>query len=489
MKSRVSSSILGNRTSCRFIRAGLFVVVVLAAHHVTAATEPIQVPAFPGAEGFGAHATGGRGGRVIEVTNLNDHGPGSLREATEARRPRLVVFRVSGTIPLESTLRIRSHVTIAGQTAPGDGICLKNYGADLSGSVNVVIRFLRFRPGDTQGVELDALGGRGGRDIIIDHCSASWSVDECVSFYDNENITVQWCLISESLYHSVHDKGNHGYGGIWGGANGTFHHNLLAHHSSRNPRVGSLQQSVDLRNNVIYNWGFNSLYGGEESTVNVVGCYYQPGPATRANVRNRILDGASEGGRWYIADNFVAGDPDVTADNWAGGVHRPWAGPDVMRADVPFPVAPVRTHTAQEAYRLVVARVGAVLPKRDALDARVIYEVCAGLTRYSGAWGRGLGIIDSQETVGGWPELHSEDAPADSDHDGMPDEWEALHGLDLQYPYDGRDDTDNDGYTNVEEYLNNTDPSEYIDYRDPNNNFDSLRPVIPAGVNTRDGAS
>ncbi len=465
------------RTSGGIVRAGLFTALVFLASQAAIADERTAIPAFPGAEGFGANATGGRAGRVIEVTNLNDHGPGSLREATEARRARVIVFRVSGTIPLESTLHIGSDITIAGQTAPGDGICLKNFGTNLSNARNVVIRFLRFRPGDTQDTEMDALGGRGGRDIIIDHCSASWSVDECVSFYNNENITVQWCLISESLYHSVHDKGNHGYGGIWGGANGTFHHNLLAHHSSRNPRIGSQQQSVDLRNNVIYNWGFNSLYGGEDSTVNVIGCYYKAGPATRDSVRNRILDGAGEGGQWYLADNVVTGDPVVTADNWAG-VHRPWAQQDVMRADMPFPVASVRTHTAQEAFWLVLSGVGAVRPKRDALDARVVREVCMGTASYGGTWGNGLGIIDSQQTVGGWPELLSEEAPADSDHDGMPDDWEAVYGLDPEFLYDGQADTDGDGYTNVEEYLNNTDPSEYIDYTDPNNNVDLLRPVI-----------
>ncbi|MBN1419514.1 MAG: pectate lyase [Planctomycetes bacterium] len=412
------------------------------------------VPAFPGAEGFGARATGGRGGRVLEVTNLNDRGPGSLREAAGAAGPRIVVFRVSGTIALESTLRIKSDITIAGQTAPGDGICLKDYGADVSGASNVIVRFLRFRPGDERGAELDALGGRGGRDIIIDHCSASWSTDECVSFYDNEDVTVQWCLIAESLYHSVHHKGEHGYGGIWGGTNASFHHNVLAHHSSRNPRVAGQQQGVDLRNNVIYNWGFNSLYGGEESTVNVVGSTYKPGPATRGNVRNRILDGEGKGGRWYLEGNVVSGDPAVTADNWSGGVHRPWAAQDVMRARAPFPAAAVKTQKAQDAYDRVLAGAGAILPKRDPIDARIIEEVRTGTAHHGGAWGEKKGIIDSQDTVGGWPDLASAKPPADGDHDGMPDDWERRHGLDPQDPTDGPADRDGDGYTNVEEYLN-----------------------------------
>ena len=429
-------------------------------------------PAFPGAEGFGAMATGGRGGRVIEVTNLGDSGPGSLREAVTAKGPRIVVFRVSGTIPLAKTLKIGSDVTIAGQTAPGDGICLRNYGTDLSDADNVIVRYLRFRPGDVQGVELDSLGGRGGRRIIVDHCSASWCVDECVSLYDNNEVTVQWCLISESLYHSVHSKGNHGYGGIWGGQNGTFHHNLLAHHSSRNPRIGSRQQNVDLRNNVIYNWGFNSLYGGEDSTVNVVACYYKPGPATRSGVRNRILDGAGVGGRWYLTDNVVFGDPKVTADNWSGGVHRPWASQEVMRATAPFAAPEVKTQKADEAYLMVLACAGAILPKRDSLDSRIVEETRMGVAHYGGAWGEGKGIIDSQAAVGGWPELVSAEPPADSDHDGMPDGWESRYDLNPRDPNDGPSDKDADGYTNVEEYLYGTDPNQFVDYHDPNNNVD-----------------
>ncbi len=450
--------------------------MLVACSTYLAAAEPNParqgIPAFPGAEGFGAVATGGRGGRVIEVTTLADSGPGSLREAVTAKGPRIVVFRVSGTIALAKTLRIGSDVTIAGQTAPGDGICLKHYGTDLSGAENVILRYLRFRPGDVQGVELDSLTGRGARRIIVDHCSASWCVDECVSPYDNNEVTVQWCLISESLYHSVHAKGNHGYGGIWGGQNATFHHNLLAHHSSRNPRIGSRQQNVDLRNNVIYNWGFNSLYGGEDSTVNVVACTYKPGPATRSGVRNRILDGAGAGGRWYLEDNAVVGDPTVTADNWAGGVHRPWAAQEVMRATVPFAAPQVKTQAAEEAYLRVLACAGAILPKRDPLDIRIVEETRTGTAHYGGTWGEAKGIIDSQVTVGGWPELGSAEPPADSDHDGMADEWEIRFGFHLEDPNDGPSDRDGDGYTNVEEYLNVTDPNQFVDYRDPNNHVD-----------------
>ena len=280
-------------------------------------------PAFPGAEGYGRNTTGGRGGDVYIVTNLNDSGPGSLREAVKAKGPRTVVFQVSGTIKLESDLKIENdHITIAGQTAPGDGICLRDHQVVVKAD-EVIIRYMRFRLGDETGVDTDAIWGRYYRNIIIDHCSASWSVDEAMSFYGNENMTVQWCLVSESLYMSNHPKGAHGYGGIWGGINTTFHHNLLAHHSSRNPRFSGGEttpcDNVDFRNNVIYNWGFNSAYGGEGGAINMVANYFKAGPATKSSVRNRIVQISDQNGKWYIEDNYVDGYPAITADNWAGG--------------------------------------------------------------------------------------------------------------------------------------------------------------------------
>lgn len=412
-----------------------------------------EILAFPDAEGFGAYTPGGRGGKVYEVTNLDDSGAGSLRAAIEAEGPRVVVFRVSGNIELQSKLVIRNpYITIAGQTAPGDGICLKNYQMGVSTN-DVVIRYMRFRPGDMSGKDVDALGGRGCENIIIDHCSASWSIDECVSFYRNNNITIQWCIISESLWQSHHVKGRHGYGGIWGGTNASLHHNLFAHHSSRNPRFASDDENIDYRNNVIYNWGFNSAYGGEGATVNMVANYYKSGPATKDKVKNRIVQVSEDKSRWYIKDNYVAGYPEITADNWNGGVQGK-APKATIRVNNPFPAPAIMAQTAEKAYELILADAGANVPKRDLLDTRIIQEVRTGNATYGGAWGEGKGIIDSQTAVGGWPQLKTSTPPADSDHDGMPDDWELARGLNPNDVGDGTKDQDGDGYTNLEEHLN-----------------------------------
>ncbi len=440
------------------IRLFIRLVSVLGAALIVAGVgfpaEQVKViPAFPGAEGFGACTPGGRGGKVFEVTSLNDSGPGSLREPVEAEGPRIVVFRVSGNIELKAALTIRNpYVTIAGQTAPGDGICVKNCETSVS-THDVIVRYLRFRPGDPSKRALDALSGGGCRNVIIDHCSASWSIDECVSFYKSENVTIQWCLISESLYQSYHSKGHHGFGGIWGGTNVSFHHNLFAHHSSRNPRFASGDQKIDYRNNVIYNWGYNSAYGGEDATVNMIANYYKSGPATRRNVKSRIVEPYTDTGKWFIADNYVVGYPAITADNWNGGVQGKHAKAPI-RVNEPFPSAPLRMQTAEEAYPLVLEDVGANFPKRDALDSRIIHEVRTGTAKYGGEWGSNKGIIDSQTAVGGWPALKSAPAPVDSDHDGMPDHWERAKGLNPNDNSDGAKDRDGDGYTNIEEYVN-----------------------------------
>ncbi|MDE0014240.1 MAG: pectate lyase [Candidatus Poribacteria bacterium] len=467
------------------------------------AADTPSVPAFPGAEGYGAVTRGGRGGKVIMVTNLNDSGPGSLREACEAEGPRIVVFRVSGTITLESPLKISNpYITIAGQTAPGDGICLKRYQLSIDAS-EVIIRYIRVRLGNETDNDADAISGRYHKNIILDHLSASWSIDETVSIYRCENVTIQWCLISESLHDAGHVKGTHGFGGIWGSNYSTYHHNLLAHHGSRNPRFSSGCGYNDFRNNVVYNWGYNSAYGGERedpdrenlnfAVINMVANYYKPGPATRpGEVTHRIVNpygrNSPDGfGKWYIADNVVHGNPAVTANNWDGGV-QPQGGStylEGLKLDQPFAAMPINQQTAEEAYYAVLDSVGASLPKRDAVDARIVDETRNGYATYEGAAyennksvpdkSKKCGIIDSQNDVGGWPELKSLPAPADGDGDGMPDEWEKKYGLDPGDASNTSKDTDSDGYTNIEEYLNGTDPTAFVDYTKPENNVNTLQ--------------
>ncbi|TXK49140.1 pectate lyase [Pontibacter qinzhouensis] len=418
-----------------------------------ATEEPV---AFPGAEGFGKNTTGGRGGQVVTVTNLNDDGPGSLREAIRKKGPRIIVFGVSGTIALASPLDINNpDVTIAGQSAPGDGICLKNYPVNIKAD-NVIMRYLRFRLGDETEQEADALGAnKGMNNIIIDHCSMSWATDECGSFYRNKNFTLQWCILSESLNQSVHAKGDHGYGGIWGGEGATFHHNLIASHTSRTPRFSgskttpnSPDELVDFRNNVIYNWGANSVYGGEKGRYNMVNNYFKPGPATTSSKKDRIVEIWRPYGQFYVAGNYVEGAAAISANNWAGGVQG--ENPDSARVAAPHKVVPIREQDAANAYELVLQQAGASY-RRDAVDTRVIAFVRAN----NPAGGQKKnGIIDSQNDVGGWPELKSAPAPADADKDGIPDEWEKKHKLNPNNAADAAQNTLHKHYTNIEVYLN-----------------------------------
>ncbi|WP_211316371.1 pectate lyase [Niabella yanshanensis] len=441
-----------------------------------------QVPqsaliAFPGAEGFGRFTTGGRGGQVIKVTNLNDNGIGSLRAAIETKGPRIIVFDVSGTIELRSNLRINnSDITIAGQTAPGDGITLKNYPVDLAAD-NIIIRFIRFRMGDEAKQEGDAIGGKWRKNIIVDHCSMSWSTDECVSIYNNEYTTLQWCIISESLRNSAHQKGAHGYGGIWGGRFATFHHNLMAHHDSRVPRYGehanhefALTDLVDVRNNVFYNWGNNNAYGGEGMNINIVNNYFKPGPATVKKDRIYSPDkNRKEGtrvyniwGRFYIDGNFVKDSKQSTADNWTYGVynqlHHNYASITAaekagLKKETPHPFNDnLRTYTAQKAYDQVLQFSGASLV-RDAVDQRIINDVEKQSFTANGSAGSKNGIIDSQNDVGGWPELKSLPAPKDTDGDGMPDVWEIANKLDPEKANAAGRDLNKD-YDNIEVYIN-----------------------------------
>ncbi len=434
-----------------------------------------QPVAFPGAEGGGKYTTGGRGGIVLFVDNLNDKGIGSFRKAVEATGPRTILFRVSGTIELAKPIYIKNDsITIAGQTAPGDGICLKNYGIQVEAS-NVIIRYIRVRPGDASGEMNDAISGIRQKNILIDHCSFSWSNDETATFYDNTNFTMQWCIISESLNKSVHTKGEHGYGGIWGGNNASFHHNLLSDHTSRNPRFcGSRytnlpeNEKVDFRNNVIYNWGNNSVYGGEEGYYNIIKNYYKPGPATSRTSWKRILEltltffderynadplGA---GKFYIKGNMMEGHPDVTKDNWKWGVQGPGVTKTLKsKARLRFPVSVTRMKTQSPfaACRDVLFEAGASL-SRDSVDLRIIEETWTGVEKFGETFRGGRrGIIDSPSAVGGWPLLRQGTPPVDTDQDGMSDEWETTKRLNPADPADNKGFDLSKQYTNLEVYL------------------------------------
>lgn len=372
-----------------------------------------ELPAFSGAEGFGRFSKGGRGGDVYHVANLNDSGAGSLRNGIEsAKGPRTIVFDISGTIRLRTELTIsRPNITIAGQTAPGDGITLRDRGLFIKAN-HVIVRFIRSRLGDTGGVESDSISIQDGTDIILDHCSASWSIDEVLSNQSPtvDRVTVQWCMITESLHDSIHEKGPHGMGGIIGGLRQSFHHNLYAHHNSRNPKVTWRHHcKVDFRNNVIYNWGSNSVYDGSVSHMNWVENYYKSGPATKSSVRNRIfeiknindsIDAQKYEATLYAEDNYVHNFSHITLDNWNGGIDFDTGASDAKnRTKKPFDYPPINEQSAEEAYSLVLSHVGASL-SRDSVDARIIEEVRNGTSTFGNK-----GIIDSQKDVGGWPNI------------------------------------------------------------------------------------
>ncbi len=480
-----------------------------------------ELAAFPGAEGHGREATGGREGTVYTVTSLADDGSkGTLRYGIEKLTgKRTIIFNVSGTIELEKVLKLeKGDLTIAGQTAPGDGICLTGYPVFVEAD-NVIMRFLRFRMGDkkdTNADGADALGGRYHKNIIIDHCSMSWCTDECVSFYQNENFTLQWCIISESLRLSGHSKGPHGYGGIWGGMKASFHHNLLAHHDSRNPRLGPGVRStkdnekVDMRNNVIYNWCGNSCYGGEAMHVNIVNNYYKPGPATPTGTskRGRIIaidKKVSESDResypaifdtwgdFYIEGNVVddgkmGTEADynrclkATENNWEYGVYNQIdkkygtldeATKKALQRTIPVETNIITTHDARIAFERVLSYSGCSF-QRDALDKRIVEETRTGTAIYKGGsihngeveWKSQdypkPGIIDSQDDVipigtsSALPELIQGEKWIDTDGDGIPDVWERKYSLNPQDASDGNKKTvDKKGkYTNLEMYLN-----------------------------------
>ena len=372
-----------------------FLSLLTLALALTAHAQQEQTPAFPGAEGFGRYVTGGRGGKVLHVKNLKDSGYQSLRWCLQQQGAKTIVFDVSGTIHLESALSIPSNTTIAGQTAPGDGICVADYPVNISGN-NVIVRYMRFRLGNKNvkkdGADgWDGFGGFDKQDWMIDHCSVSWSIDECLSVLGNKNTTVQWCLVAQSLVNSGHSKGAHGYGGNWGGSGASFHHNLIAHHTSRTPRLGprpttQLDERMDMRNNVIYNWGGEGCYGGEGMNVNMVNNYYKPGPCTMkssAKVQKRIAKigirttaytkhGTADANQWdvmwhkwgtfYVDGNYNATHSDVTADNWTTGIYNQIDNSQCdntfndevkqqMHLDKPVSYYAVTTHSAKTAYQ------------------------------------------------------------------------------------------------------------------------------------------
>ena len=463
-----------------------------------------QQPAFPGAEGFGMFTTGGRGGAVYHVTNINDSGAGSFRDACNKSGTRTIVFDISGTIVLKSELKLKNgNVTIAGQSAPGDGICIANYPFVIA-CKNVIIRYMRFRLGNEAlkindtAHEGDGLGGMDLENVIIDHCSVSWSIDECLSVYGSKNLTVQWCIASQSLNNAGHSKGAHGYGGNWGGSGASYHHNLMCHHISRTPRLGprpstQTDERMDLRNNVIYNWIDNGVYGGEGMNVNIVNNYYKPGPETKSGTKNKRIaaigirtseytkHNTSSPNQWdvmwhvwgdfYVDGNVNSKNSDVTNDNWTYGIYNQIdnssvdntftdATKDTIRLEKPILYEQVTTHSAAQAFTQVLDYAGASL-HRDALDEVMVSDARYGTTTYTGN-GCKKGIINSQDDLkpanastdwSPWPSLNNTTAPLDTDKDGIPDEWEDVNSLNKNDINDGKIIASN-GYTHLENYLN-----------------------------------
>ena len=459
-----------------------------------------KTPAFPGAEGFGRYVTGGRGGNVYHVTSLADDGSvGTLRWALGKSGAKTIVFDVSGTIHLKSALNISTgNVTIAGQTAPGDGICVADYPVAIKAN-NVIVRYMRFRLGNNNvlvnGADgWDGFGGFDQQDWMIDHCSVSWSIDECLSVLGNKNTTVQWCLVAQSLVNSGHSKGAHGYGGNWGGSGASFHHNLIAHHGSRTPRLGprpttQLDERMDMRNNVIYNFGGNGCYGGEGMKVNIVNNYYKPGPGTPTDKKGYRIAGVGIRtneyvntypayapalhlwGKYYVTGNYNSKYTTVNQDNWTYGVINQIDAnncdgtftqetKDSIKLTEPIDYILTTTHSAADAYARVLDFAGASL-HRDSFDELMVSDARNSKATYTGS-GLSKGFVNSQddnkpadadETWSAWPTLASSEAPKDTDGDGMPDEWELANALDPTNPNDGKT-IGADGYSNLENYLN-----------------------------------
>ncbi len=425
----------------------------------------IGLPVFPGAEGFGTRTPAGRGGRVLEVTTLADSGPGSLREALEQPGPRIVVFRIGGTIELKDFLTInRPFVTVAGQTAPGGGICLKNAGLTIT-THDVLIQHLRIRPGiegDITPEHNDAVAVlghhgeiEGASRVVLDHISASWGEDETISvWYGAHDITISNCIISEALNKARHEKRTHSAGLLIG--DGSYHvsvhHCLLAHNDFRNPLISS-GGTHDVVNNVIYNWGVlpTEIVDPDANTfLNFVGNYFRPGPSSRTDCFEILVNPSGEYGvakpKLFIQGNLSPHRPNDEAADWSlvgygFSDHEP--SQESFRSPAPFDTHPVTASGAAEAFEQVLAGAGATLPLRDAVDERIVAEVLSGGGR----------IIDSPDDVGGYPDIEPGTPPIDTDHDGMSDDWETAVGLNPNDPIDGNLDRDSDGYTNLEESI------------------------------------
>lgn len=417
--------------------------------------------AFPEAEGFGAFTPGGRGGDIYFVTTLDDYipgkeqlMPGSLRAAVDAEGSRYVLFHVSGTIELKADLWIRKpFITIAGQTAPSGGICIKDYQVVLA-THDIVIRHLRFRSGDETRKEQMSIGIFGGHDSIIDHCSMSWAIDEVMSSFGIvHNLTVQWSIIAEGLSRSFHPKGEHSKGSILNGDGEiSIHHCIYAHNSARNPRVDTI--ILDFRNNIIYNWGYRAGYTSSEPCImNYVGNYLKPGPSTHQSAVTDLFEPGDAMAQIYLQDNLLVGHLQETNNNHLLIDPPRWIEDDnAFRNEVvvksPFLCPYVQTESPEAALQQILANAGAILPKRDSADQRLMKEIETGTGR----------IIDSPSDVGGWPVLEQSNPSPDSDHDGMSDAWEIENQFNPNSQANTSQDPDDDGYPNLEEFLNGTDP-------------------------------
>ena len=496
-----------------------------------------KIPAFPGAEGGGMYTFGGRGGKVLTVTNLNDDGPGSFRWACEQGGARIVVFNVSGIIRLKSPIYVRApYITIAGQTAPGDGVIIAGESFQVD-THDVIVRHMRFRRGETSVLyREDSFGGNPVGNIMIDHCSCEWGCDENISFYRHMfdlndgkpkrkeptvNVTIQNTISAKAL-----DTWNHAFGSTIGGENTTFMRNLWADNTGRNPSVG-WAGVFNFVNNVIYNWVHRTADGGEyKSMFNFINNYYKPGPLTPIDspVGHRITkaESRSEGlfpfkqfGRVYADGNIMEGYPDITADNWNGGIQTADKDGEVdatelamMRSNEPFTMPFINILGAKQAYDWVLDHAGATIPCRDIVDQRICEEVRTGKAYYvenyekkvkdnpyGDMWGlhkksmnaEGLfkyrrlpndsykdGIITDPRQMGGYPQYRAWKPYKDSDGDGMPDKWERVNGLDPNDPSDANKDMNGDGYTNIEKYINAIPTNYKIDWTDMKNNHDTL---------------